>query len=597
MTMMREKITKLVLDSLEKLSLEVSKEDIIVEEPKDESKGDYSTNIAMRMASKVGKNPVDLAEEIVKGMEKDANFEKVEFVAPGFINFYLSKTYLLKEMEKYAKQGAEYFKSDVSKGKKTIVEYTDANPFKTFHIGHLYTNAVGEAISRLQESLGTQVERITYQGDIGLHVAKTLWGFEKRLKEEKKELKDIEKLSVTERVRYIGDAYVMGAEAYDYVQDKKAIQEIDDLNYYIFYITNPVLEKKDFSKFEEADIKEKYQKGRLWCLEYFEIIYKKLDTKFDHYFFESEVGKEGLRLVLENVGKIFKEDDGAVIYEGDKEKGLHTRVFVNRYGLPTYEGKELGLAFRKEQLLDYDESIIITAEEQTSYFKVVMDALGKINPEIPRKTKHFPHGMIKLPGGKKMSSRKGGVIEGEWLLEETKKKVEELIKQNDTLPEELHDEVSEKVSIAAVKYAFLKVGIGSDIVFDFDQATAFDGDTGPYIQYVYSRANSLLKEYDSGDVKNLCIGTCLSNPFVLGLTRQTSKYKETLLDSAVSYSPSILTQYLFDLSQSFNSFYQNVRLSEVSEDDREILLLIVKAVMNVVEHGLYNLGISVVERM
>ncbi|MGI6484651.1 MAG: arginine--tRNA ligase [Candidatus Dojkabacteria bacterium] len=595
--MIQEKITKLVLDSLEKLSIEVSKEDIIVEEPKDESKGDYSTNIAMRMASKVGKNPVDLAEEIVKGMEKDDDFEKVEFVPPGFINFYLSKTYLLKEMEKYATQGAEYFKSDVNKGKKTIVEYTDANPFKTFHIGHLYTNAVGEAISRLQESLSTQVERITYQGDVGLHVAKTLWGFEEKLKEEKKDFETIEKLGLVEKVRYIGDAYVMGAEAYDYVQDKKAIQEIDDLNYYVFYITNPVLEKKDFSKFEEANIKEKYQKGRLWCLEYFETIYKRLGTKFAHYFFESEVGEAGLKLVLENVGKIFKEDDGAVIYEGDEEKGLHTRVFVNRYGLPTYEAKEIGLALKKEELLDYDESIIITAEEQTSYFKVVMDALGKLNPEIPKKTKHFPHGMIKLPGAKKMSSRKGGVIEGEWLLGETKKKVEELMKQNNTLPEELHDEVSEKISIGAVKYAFLKVGIGSDIVFDFDQATAFDGDTGPYIQYVYSRANSLLKEYDFENVEDFSVNTDLFNPFVLGLMRLTSKYQKALLDSAVNYSPSILTQYLFDLGQSFNSFYQNVRLSEVSEDDREILLLIVKAVMNVVEHGLYNLGISVVERM
>jgi len=595
--MIREKIIKLVLDSLEKLFLEVSKEDIIVEEPKEELKGDYSTNIAMRMASKVGKNPVDLAEEIVRSMEKDEDFEKVEFVTPGFINFYLSKTYLLKEMEKYATQGSKYFKSDVNKGKKTIVEYTDANPFKTFHIGHLYTNAVGEAISRLQESLGTQVERITYQGDVGLHVAKTLWGFEEKLMEEKKDFEAIEKLSLVEKVRYLGSAYVVGAEAYDYVQDKKAIQEIDDLNYYVFYITNPVLEKKGFSKFEKANIKEKYQKGRLWCLEYFETIYKRLGTKFDHYFFESEVGEAGLKLVLENVGKIFKEDDGAVIYEGDEEKGLHTRVFVNRYGLPTYEAKEIGLALKKEELLDYDESIIITAEEQTSYFKVVMDALEKLNPEIPRKTKHFPHGMIKLPGAKKMSSRKGGVIEGEWLLEETKEKVEELMKQNNTLPEELHDEVSEKISIGAVKYAFLKVGIGSDIVFDFDQATAFDGDTGPYIQYVYSRAKSLLKEYNFENVENLSVDTDLPNPFILGLVRLTSKYKKALLNSAMNYSPSILTQYLFDLGQSFNSFYQNVRLSEVSEDDREILLVIVKAVMNVVEHGLYNLGISVVERM
>ncbi|HRY74167.1 MAG TPA: arginine--tRNA ligase, partial [Candidatus Dojkabacteria bacterium] len=259
--------------------------------------------------------------------------------------------------------------------------------------------------------------------------------------------------------------------------------------------------------------------------------------------------------------------------------------------------KEIGLALKKEELLRSDESIIITANEQSSYFKVIMDVLSKLNPEIAYKTKHFSHGVIRLPNAQKMSSRRGGVISGEWLFSETKRKVLSIMSNSDELEPELVDEISDKIAIAAIKYAFLKVTIGSDIVFDFDKAISFDGDTGPYIQYAYARANSLIKEFGAGDSQNICFGFCLANPFVGRLVRTLSKYRVTMLDSASAYSPSTLCQYLFDLSQSFNAFYQNVRLSEMSEDDRGVYLVIIRAVLNVLQSGLFNLGIPIVEKM
>jgi len=594
---MRDRIKQKIEEALEELKIDLPKEGVIVEETKDISKGDFSTNIAMRLASVEKTDPLILAEKIVKSIQEDSNIKLVEFVKPGFINFFLSDTYLLGEIEKYAKLGMEYFTWDIYKGRNTAIEFTDANPFKIFHIGHLYTNAVGESISRMQESLGASVKRVTYQGDVGLHVAKAIWGMEEQLKKEGRSFDDIEKLDLEKKVEWLGSSYVLGAEMYDYTKDSKAIEEIDEMNYYIYSLTNQNLERKDFSKFETANIKEKYTKGRLWCLEYFERIYSLLGTKFTNYFFESEVGEKGLKIVKDNIGRIFKVDAGSVIYEGEKEKGLHTRVFINKYGLPTYETKEIGLAFKKEELLNPSESIIITANEQSSYFKVVIDVLSKLNPEIAKKTKHFSHGVIRLPNAQKMSSRKGGVISGEWLLSETKRKVLDIMKNSQELETDSVDEISSKIAIGAIKYAFLKVTIGSDIVFDFDKAISFDGDTGPYIQYVYARANSLLKEYGTGKSQNICLGACLSNPYIERLVRVLSKYRASLLDSAIDYSPSTLCQYLFDLSQAFNAFYQNVRLSEMSEDDREILLIIIRAVLNVLQSGLYNLGIPVVERM
>ncbi|HKM19795.1 MAG TPA: arginine--tRNA ligase [Candidatus Dojkabacteria bacterium] len=593
---MKQKIQKIVADALEMMDVDTSSLDVVVEVPKDSSNGDYSTNVAMRLASVLKKKPLDIANEIVSHIEDD-DFSKVEAVVPGFINFYLSPTYLLKEVQRIADNPAGYFQSTLKQGEKLAIEYTDANPFKVLHIGHLYSNTVGEAFARLQEALGADVKRVNYQGDIGLHVAKTLWGLEKKLKDEEKTFSDVEKLPLAERVKYLGDAYVEGAEKYDYSDDEVVKKEIDEINYYIFYITNPVLEKKDFKRFEDVGMKEKYVKGRQWCLEHFETIYERLGTRFDHYFLESEVGATGLKIVLENVGKIFKEDDGAIIYEGDKEKNLHTRVFVNRYGLPTYEAKELGLAFKKKEDVDYDTSIIITANEQSGYFKVVMDALSKLDIDIAKNTKHFAHGVVKLPNAQKMSSRKGGVISAEWLLDETKKKVLKKMKESSTVPVENVEEVSEKIAIGAIKYAFLRVTVGSDIAFDFDKAISFDGDTGPYIQYVYSRCSSLLREFGNEGVSETHLERCSSNPYVENLTRQLSKGRGALLGSVLTYSPLTLCQYLFELSQSFNSFYQNVRLSDMEEEERSILLAIVRAVMNTVEYGLNLLGIEVVEKM
>jgi len=593
---MKAKIKKILTEALTEMGVNTSSIDIVVETPKDPSNGDYSSNVAMRLSPVLKKKPSDIADEIVQKVD-DEDFSKVEVVAPGFINFYLSPTYLLKELEKVVTTPEEYFSSSLKKGQKLAIEYTDANPFKILHIGHLYSNTVGEAFSRLQEALGVDVKRVNYQGDIGLHVAKTLWGLEKKLKDDGNTFSDIEKLPLVHRVKYLGDAYIEGSEAYDYSDNPEARSDIDAINYYIFYITAPILEKRDFKKFEELQMKEKYTKGRLWCLEYFETIYKRLGTKFDYYFFESEVGEAGLKIVLDNVGKVFKEDDGAVIYEGDEKKNLHTRVFVNKYGLPTYESKEIGLAFKKKEVMDFDLSIVITANEQSGYFKVVTDALSKLDTDIAKNTKHFSHGVVKLPNSQKMSSRRGGIISAEWLLDETKKKVIEKMRGNGEISTERIEGIAEKIAVGAIKYAFLKVGVGNDIAFDFEKAISFDGDTGPYIQYVYSRCNSLLKEFKDDRVQKICYGECLVNPYVEGLMRTLSKYRSVLLDSASGYSPSTLCQYLFNLSQSFNSFYQNVRLSDMEEDERGILLAIVKGVMNIVEHGLDILGIAVVERM
>ena len=401
---------------------------------------------------------------------------------------------------------------------------------------------------------------------------------------DKKSFEKFSRESLTDRVKYLGDAYMYGYEYYDTKKDSKAIKEIEKLNRYIFsfYLKVP---DEDFSELEQSNIKAIYEETRQWCLDDFDTVYQKAGTKFDRLYFESEVGERGLQIVDENMGKVFEKDDGAIIYKGDPKRGLHTRVFVNSQGIPTYEAKEIGLALLKHDEFEYDESIVVTANEQTGYFKVVLDAFSKIYPDIAKSIKHMPHGTVKLPGMKKMSSRKGEILSAAWLIDETKKRVLEVMTEKD-------NELAEKIAVAAIKYAYLKVAVGRDIAFDIDQAISFDGDTGSYLLYVYARCNSILNEVKESGVISESI---LKDIYTKDLLMQIGRYRQIVLNSSQNYSPSTLCQYLFDLGQSFNVFYQNVNV--LNSENRKELIPVLEATMQVMKNGLDLLGIKVVEKM
>lgn len=591
----KEKISENLLDILKDLDVTVEK--VTVEEPVDFSHGDLTSNIALQISKDLQLPPREIAQKIADMYPQDEDIEKVEVAGAGFLNFTFSEQYLRKVVSTISKDEVETFRIGLNKDKKYIIEYTDPNPFKIFHIGHLYTNMVGESFVRQQEALGATVYRANYQGDVGLHVAKTLYGLKILFEKDGITFEDLKVKNLIERVKYLGEAYMLGFNHYDDLKDRGAIEEVKMLNYYIFSLYIPSLERKSFfDTFEEEGVKEMYEDGKQWCMEYFERIYERTGTKFDNYFLESEMSEKGLELVMENTtpdGKaIFIKDDGAVIYRGDESKGLHTRVFINNEGLPTYEAKELALAYTKYEKVSFDESVIITANEQNMYFKVVLDALSQLSPEIANRSKHFSHGMVKLPGAEKMSSRKGQIIEGEWLLDETKKRVVGIMEESKQWNESEISQISEKISIAAIKYAFLKVGVGRDVIFDFDKSISFDGDTGPYLLYVYARCKSILENQKISNNQNSRFPL---NPYTKALSSQISRYKDVLLTSSLSYTPSTLCSYLFDLGQSFNSFYQNVRVLE--SEDKEFLLTVVDATAKTVEHGLNVLGIKIVDRM
>ncbi len=572
-----------VLEAVAKAS-GVTRGEIELELPENDLFGDYSTNIALILAKKEGKNPQELASELVEKINLESGLPAKVEARAGFINFWLNREVLLKNLQEIAREKEKFGKSQILKGKKIILEFTDPNPFKEFHIGHLYTNTVGEALARLIEAGGAQVKRANYQGDVGLHVAKAIWGMVNKMREDNLTLQKLGEKSLAERIKFMGEAYALGARAYE--EDKVAQGEMNSLNQKIF--------EKD------PEIKDLYESGRKWSLEYFEGLYKRLGTKFDFYYFESEVGKAGEEIVRKNLKKgIFEKSKGAVIFPGSKY-GFHDRVFINSLGLPTYEAKEIGLAPAKYKDFPYDLSIIITGNEINEYFKVLIKVISLIYPDLGKKAMHIGHGMVRFPEGK-MGSRTGNVVTAEMLLQEVKSETEKI-----------NESSSEAVTVGAVKYAFLKVGIGKDITYNVNESLSLEGNSGPYLQYTAARCNSVLVK---AGLKGVSFTAARSNgsPAKVGLKGVSSKagynlkaeeasilrslfrFSAVIEIATKSYSPNLLCNYLYDLASKYNNFYNADRI--IGSENQDFRLALTAGVGQILKNGLGLLGIETPEKM
>ncbi|MFA6601325.1 MAG: arginine--tRNA ligase [Candidatus Paceibacterota bacterium] len=555
-------------------------EGLKVDYPENLEYGDFTTNIALIQAKKLGLAPLDLAKKIVAEFNKDKgqSVDKVGIAGPGFINFYLKPGVFVEKVKEIGGE-EDYGQVAAMKGQKIMVDFTDPNPFKEFHIGHLMSNTIGESLCRIFEFNGAQVVRVCYQGDVGLHVAKALWGM---IQNRKNFPEDNAPLS--EKIAFLGSAYVLGSQKYE--DEPKVTEEIKEIN------------KKVFEK-SDKELNEMYEKGRKWSLEHFDEIYAKLGTKFDHIIPESSVTADGQKIVEEFLAKgVFEKSEGAVIFDGQKF-GLHTRVFINSQGLPTYETKDMGLAKRKVELeKDLTASIIVTANEQNDYFNVIFKALSFIYPDYAQISKHIGHGMLRFASGK-MSSRKGNVITGEMMIEKVEEMVAEKIKDRNYSPE-VKKEIIEKVAIGAIKYSILRQAIGGNIIFDFDKSISFEGDSGPYLQYSYVRAKSIIKKAeDLGIIKGKDSSQIKISPdYIPALTEKLlARFPEIVERAAKENAPHYIVTYLTELAAAFNGWYAEGKIVNEKDSDSPYKVAVTKGVMIVLKNGLNLLGIKVPENM
>ncbi len=589
---MQDQIKKLITHALK--NMDIQAKEFALEHPADIKNGDYSANVALthfrslaidyggktdkitfsKGLDKTWLNPNALAKDLKKEIEKNLpkEIEKIEVAGAGFINFYLSRDFFASSIKNILKKEEKWGRNEVSAGKKIMVEYTDPNPFKPFHIGHLMPNVIGESIARIIEYSGAKTIRANYQGDVGPHVAKAIYGMQKA-GPPKDENAPPGVLSA-----YIGECYAKGAELYE--TDENIKKEIDTIN------------KKIYDR-SDAEVNQVYDWGRKVTLEAFEEIYKILGTKFDYYFFESEMAPIGEKIVHENTGKVFEESEGAIVFHAEKyDHKLHTRVFITSKGIPLYETKELGLTMTKFQKEDPDLSIIITAIEQGEYMKVVQKAVSLIHPDYEARMKHITHGMMKFATGK-MSSRKGNVITGESLIRDSMQVILEKVSDRELSKEE-KEKIAEIVGVSAVKYSILKSSLMSDIVYDFDKSISFEGDSGPYLQYTAVRAKSILNK---AEPEGICAGYRDVPSEVTALEHLLYQFPEVVMRAHEKLEPHHIATYLTELASAFNSFYAGTQIINKSDPYSPYRVALVESFYNTMKNGLYLLGIQTPEKM
>lgn len=538
--------------------------DVILTRP-DAQFGDYTTNVALQLSKKLVKSPREIAEQITDAL-KHVSIQSIEIAGPGFINITLTDESLLKMI---ANKPTESLK-----GKVIVAEYSDPNPFKVLHAGHLYTTIVGDSISRLLQSAGADVKRVNFGGDVGRHVAIAMWGIIREIGESDPE-EFLSGIDINTRPNWISDRYVDGNTAFE--TDEKAKLDITDLNKQVYDI--------HIQNDHDSDFAKTYWTCRQWSYDGFEKLYADLAVcPFDKYYPESDTTPLGLQFVEELLKKgVLEKSEGAVVYKGEKE-GLHTRVFLNSNGLPTYEAKDLGLSRRKWDDYHFDKSIMITANDIEQYMKVVLQVVRAINPEIAERSQHITHGLIKLAGGQKMSSRKGNVLlAGDVLLAAANANKLATGKADNS------------VVLGAVKYAFLKNRIGGDIVYDPEESVSIEGNSGPYLQYAHARAKSILRKAGEISVRQLADQITGLEQGERLLVRKLGMYAEIIDQATTELMPHYVCTYLYELAQEFNRFYEH---NKVIGDSRELIRLsLVNSYADTLKNGLNLLGINAPEQM
>jgi arginyl-tRNA synthetase len=560
---MQEKIKLAIEKALETLG--ISDVDFSVEHPGDFSHGDYASNVAMVVAKQVGKAPREVAEQLLAALEssKPVEVEKIEIAGPGFINFHLSRKFLSDQVKEILEKKNDWGKNNSLAGKKVMVEYTDPNPFKLLHIGHLMPNALGESIARLFMCAGADVKRVTYQGDVGIHVARTIW----RMRD----------LGVTPQTEFsasdLGKWYAEGTKASE--ESPEVAAEITKLNKVIYERTDDA-------------VNALYDRGKDVSLKEFEKVYEILGSEFDKNFFESDTGPIGKARVEEHL-EIFEKSEGAIIFRGE-QYGLHTRVFINKEGLPTYEAKDIGLMEVKYAWWPFDISVTVTGTEQVPYFGVMTKAAEMINPALVGKVELVPNGMLRLPTGK-MSSRTGTIVPVLSLVGDVRQKVFDRMGGSDLENKEL---VAQDVAVSAIKYAILRSAAGKDIIFDIEQSISLEGASGPYLQYTHARIRSILEKAKKEGVGTL---TEIIPEKAYDVERVIYQFPEVTERAVREREPHHVATFLTTLAGTFNSWYAKEQIVNKDDEYSPYKVALAEAVAQTLKNGLWCLGIKAPERM
>lgn len=544
--------------------------------------GDYSSNIAMVLAKQVKKNPKQLAEEIIaqlKPLDTQRKFSDVKAVG-GFINFTLAVDSLAENLRSIIDQ-RDLYGCSVDGGDKTVVfEYSSPNTNKPLHIGHTRNDVYGAACINLLKAQGYKVVSCEIINDRGIHIMKSMLMYQKF---------GAGKTPESEKVKpdhFVGKFYQMFAEqsSESPAKEKLLLDEAQAL----------------LLKWEAGDgeVRKLWQTMNNWWYAGVKQTYEKEGSYFDEVDYESDIYDKGRDLVLAGVkeGIFHKSPQDQSVYFAYDENGKQDQKFLLRAdGTTIYITQDMYLWHYRNEKHHPNLALVTTAGEQAYHFKVLKKIFEAQKYPWAENFKHLPYEHVFL-GKDKMSSRGGNTITADDLVESVKARIKEVMLNTERIKASAQDDkLVESIAFGAIKYGYLKYEPNTRIYFNLDETISVEGNTGPYIQYAHARICSMLK--NAGDLKQ-SVEAETFKPQEENLMRKLLHYGELVEFSAREYKPNILCNYLFELAQTFNSFYQEVPvLKEQDEQLRSFRLNLITATAQVIKNGLYLLGIKAPEEM
>ncbi len=554
-------------------TIDINEEELesYIETPKDSKNGDYAFP-CFRLAKELRKAPPAIANEIKEKIEAVEEIEKIE-VAGGYLNFFINKSILTKEVLEEISKAEQYGKSEIGKEKNIVIDYSAPNIAKPFHIGHLRSTVIGGALYNIYKYLGYNVTGVNHLGDYGTQFGKLIEGYKMWGKEY-----DIEKDPINELTKI----YIRINEACK--NDEQILENC----------------RNNFKKLEDGDsyCVEIWKKFRKLSLQEFQKVYDLLGSKFDSWNGESFYSDKMPEVIeiLEKTGKLI-ESQGAKIIDLE-DKGINTPCIIEKSnGSTTYATRDLAAILYRARTYDFDKALYVTSYEQVLHFKQVFEVakLLGLDEKYTKGLEHVSFGMVLLPEGK-MSTREGNIIKLEDLLNEAISRAQEIIEQKN--PElENKEEVAKKVGIGAVIFNDMSASRIKDEVFDWNTILNFQGETGPYVQYTYVRTKSVLEKagylpkIEEVKVENL------ADEYSLAILKLIYNFEDVLIQVTDKNEPSILARYLIDLAKAYSSFYNENKIIVEDKDIQNARIYLTYAVSEVLKQGANLLGIQMPEKM
>lgn len=561
---MKNQIVNLLSQNIEVLTSEEISQ--LIEIPPKPEMGDFAFP-CFRLAKSYRKAPPMIAQDLKESIGNQAFLSEIKVVG-GYLNFYVDKAqYAQQIIDKYTNV-TDYGCSDQGKDKTICIDYSSPNVAKNFHVGHLRTTIIGNSLYKIFSKLGYKVVRINHLGDWGTQFGKLIVAYKKWGSREAVEEKGIEELM---------DIYVKFHEE---------AEKDDSLNDEA---------RAWFLKMEQGDEEalEIWQWFRDISLKEFMRVYNILGMEFDSFAGESFYRDKTADVIkrLTDDG-LLKESQGAMIVPLD-EYDMPPCIVAKKDGSSIYATRDLAAILYRKATYNFDRCLYVTGLEQKLHFAQVFKVIELMGNDYAKNLVHIPYGLVSLKSGK-ISSRKGNVIFAEDLLRESINKTTSIIEEkNPDIPDK--EEVAKQVGIGAIIFNDLYNQRIKDVIFDWNKLLNFDGETGPYVQYTYARASSVLRKI--GEVPDTIDYTLLTDEASIGLLKEIERYPQVIKDAAERYEPSVIARYSIDLAHAFNKFYHECQINVEDETTKYTRTNVVKIARYIIKDALSLLGIQCPEQM